>query len=181
MNLPPPSPEARIHSERVAARVSRLLERDGWLSFADYMAEVLYAPGLGYYASGTRKFGADGDFVTAPELSRLFGRCIAHQLADIGRHVSDGDVIELGPGSGRLAADVLEELCAQAALPQRYRLLEVSPDLAERQRNELRNRVPDFFGRIDWIAAPPEQWRGAVIANEVLDAVPPQASGSSAG
>jgi SAM-dependent MidA family methyltransferase len=134
---------------------------------------VLYAPGLGYYAAGTRKFGAAGDYVTAPELTSLFGAALAAQLAQILGHVPDGEIIELGPGSGRLAADILTAMAEQAKLPARYRLLEVSPELRERQRLHLAEKAPELRARIEWIDLLPERWQGAVIANELLDSVPP--------
>src|SRR5215831_15213303 len=144
--LPAPSTEARAHSSRVVAHVLRTIaEADGWISFADYMGEVLYAPGLGYYAAGTRKFGSAGDFITAPELSPLFGAAVAAQVAQILDELSElsgAEIIELGPGTGRLAADMLNALAERDRLPARYRLLEVSPELRERQRARLAESVP---------------------------------------
>jgi SAM-dependent MidA family methyltransferase len=171
--LPQPSALEREHSDRVVAPVVHMIaEEEGWISFADYMNAVLYAPGLGYYAAGAHKFGAAGDFVTAPELTPLFGRALAAQLAQVLAQVSEGDILEIGPGSGRLAADVLTTLAEQGALPARYLLLEVSPALRERQRERLAAQVGDLMGRVQWIDVLPERWRGAVVANEVLDAVP---------
>ena len=172
--LPPPSAAAQAHSSRVIAHlVQTIAEADGWISFADYMGEVLYAPGLGYYAAGTRKFGAAGDFVTAPELTPLFGAALATQLAQILQQVPGGEIIELGPGSGRLAADILTAMAKQERLPARYRLLEVSPELRERQRAHLTEKLPGLPARIEWIDLLPERWQGAIIANELLDSVPP--------
>jgi SAM-dependent MidA family methyltransferase len=172
--LPAPSAEAYAHSGRVAGHIARAIEAaGGWISFTDYMQQALYAPGLGYYAAGARKFGAAGDFVTAPELTGLFGVAVANELAEVLAAVPEGDVVELGPGSGKLAADILTALALRDALPRRYRLLETSPDLRERQRGHLLAHVPECMPRIDWIDAVPRPWRGAVIANEVLDAVPP--------
>lgn len=181
--LPPPDGDALEHSGRVIAFVRAEIERaGGWTAFADYMQAVLYAPGLGYYAAGARKFGASGDFVTAPELTPLFGQALASSLAPVVRSVADAEVIELGPGTGRLAADVLQALAARDSLPQRYCLLEVSPDLRERQRALLETEVPELMPRIAWLDRVPARWRGVVLANEVLDAVPPHVivrSGSS--
>ena len=145
----------------------------GWISFADYMGAALYAPGLGYYVAGARKFGPAGDFVTAPELTPLFGEALAAPIAAVLAQLPGSSVIELGPGTGRLAADVLAALAPRDALPERYCLLEVSPDLRERQREHLRDRVPDLLPRVEWIDVLPEHWRGALLANEMLDAVPP--------
>jgi len=171
--FPPPSAAERGHSDRLVAHlVHAIAEAEGWISFADYMHAVLYAPGLGYYVAGAHKLGVSGDFVTAPELTPLFGRALSAQLAQVLAQVSNGEIIELGPGSGRLAADVLTTLAEQGALPARYLLLEVSPDLRERQRGQLATQIPALMPRVAWIDALPERWSGAVIANEVLDAVP---------
>jgi SAM-dependent MidA family methyltransferase len=145
----------------------------GWISFADYMGAALYAPGLGYYVAGARKFGPSGDFVTAPELTTLYGETLATQVEAVLAQLPGGSVIELGPGTGQLAADVLSALAAKDALPERYCLLEVSPDLRARQREHLRNRVPVLLPRAEWIDVLPERWRGVLLANEMLDAVPP--------
>ena len=171
--LPTPSADARAHGDRVTAHIAKqIAAAGGWISFADYMAAALYAPGLGYYAAGTRKFGADGDFVTAPEMSALFGRAVAAQLDEVLAQVP-GDVIELGPGTGRLAVDILGALAVRNALPERYRLLEVSPELRERQRQLLQQKLPELLPRVEWIDVLPQRWQGVIVANEVLDAVPP--------
>jgi SAM-dependent MidA family methyltransferase len=172
--LPPLTADARAHSVRVCAHIARTIAMaDGWISFADYMGAALYAPGLGYYVAGARKFGADADFVTAPELTPLFGRALAAQAAEVLAQVPDAQLIELGPGTGRLAADMLLELAARDALPSSYFLLEVSPDLRERQLKHLQQRVPKLMQRVVWIDALPQEWHGVVVANEVLDAIPP--------
>ena len=172
--LPIPTHEALAHSARVVAHIERMIATsDGWISFADYMGAALYAPGLGYYVAGARKFGPAGDFVTAPELTALFGETLAAQIEAVLVQLPGSSVIELGPGTGRLAADVLTALASRDALPERYWLLEVSPDLRERQREHLRDRVPDLLPRVEWIDVLPGHWRGALLANEMLDAVPP--------
>jgi len=171
LRIPAPSADARVHSAKVLAHVrAAIAAAGGWISLAEYANMVLYAPGLGYYSAGARKFGADGDFVTAPELTPLFGGALAAQIAQILAH--GGEVIELGPGTGCLAADTLAALAAQDALPLRYLMLEVSPDLRDRQRAELERRVPRLLDRVEWIEVLPRRWRGVVLANEVLDAVP---------
>ncbi len=170
--MPAPTADACAHSAKVLAHVrAAITDAGGWISLAEYANAVLYAPGLGYYSAGARKFGADGDFVTAPELTPLFGGALATQVAQILAHTG-GEVIELGPGTGRMAADVLAALAAHDALPSRYLLLEVSPDLRDRQHAELERRVPRVLDRVEWIEVLPRRWRGAVLANEVLDAVP---------
>jgi SAM-dependent MidA family methyltransferase len=130
---------------------------------------ALYAPGLGYYAAGARKFGPAGDFVTAPEISSLFGQCLAGQIAEVLAHTG-GDILELGPGSGKLAEDILTALRERNALPDRYCLLEVSADLRERQRACLA-ALPEA-DRLHWLEALPETFTGVIIANEVLDVLP---------
>lgn len=172
-----PAPDAATlqQSARVRAHISAsIAQAGGWISFADYMGAALYAPGLGYYAAGAQKFGRDGDFVTAPELTPLFGATVAAQLAQVLVQTPQGTIIELGPGTGRLCADVLAALQRLDALPSRYLLLEVSPDLRERQRERIARSAPDALARVEWIDVLPRQWTGAIIANEVLDAVPPR-------
>ncbi|HEX5363869.1 MAG TPA: SAM-dependent methyltransferase [Gallionella sp.] len=171
-HLPSPSPEAAQHS----AQLTDLIRRDiaahgGWISFARYMELALYAPGLGYYTAGAHKFGEAGDFTTAPELSALFGRTLARQLAEIMAH-STPHILELGAGSGKLAADLLAELEQLGSLPDSYSILEISADLRERQQALLRERLPHLSGRVRWLDALPESFGGAMIANEVLDALP---------
>lgn len=135
------------------------------------MEMALYAPGLGYYAAGSAKLGAPGDFVTAPEISSLFGATLAAQIAEV-LDQTGGDVLELGAGTGRLAANVLAALAARDGLPARYRILEVSPDLRQRQQRYLQAHVPDLLDRIEWMDALPQRMTGVVLANEVLDALP---------
>lgn len=170
--LPSPDPAAAAHSQRMAERIADAILSEGdWIPFSRYMELVLYAPGLGYYAAGTRKFGAEGDFITSPEISPMFARCFALQAGAVLKAVG-GDVLELGPGSGIFAADLFEALKEQGTLPERYLLLEVSPDLKERQRELIAQRHPADLARFVWIDRLPEKIRGMVIANEVLDVVP---------
>ncbi len=170
--MPAPDPEALAHSERVRTLVvERIAAGDGFMSFADYMDAVLYAPGLGYYSTGTQKFGAAGDFVTAPELGSVFARCLARLAAAALRQLGGGAIIEVGGGSGALAADLL--LALRDAPPDQYLLLEVSGELRERQRRTLEAQVPDQLHRVSWLDALPAQpLPGVLLANEVLDALP---------
>ena len=173
-DLPKPDADARAHSARVAAAVARAIEREGgFLPFNRYMQLVLYAPGLGYYVAGARKFGAAGDFVTAPELTPLFGATLARQVSPILDATEDRDIVEFGAGSGKLAADLLNALAEADAAPRRYRIVEVSPELAQRQRATIARLAPKHADRIDWLQSPPDRVAGAVVMNEVLDAVPP--------
>jgi SAM-dependent MidA family methyltransferase len=169
-----------MHESAHAARVreairARIAAAGGWLSFDEYMQMALYEPGLGYYSAGARKLGAGGDFTTAPEMSPLFGRCLARHCADVLAACGGGDVLELGAGSGRLAHDVLLRLQDLGVPPARYRILEVSADLRDRQRQLLAGLPAALVARVEWLDAPPENpWRGALLANEVLDALPVQ-------
>ncbi|MDA8381783.1 MAG: SAM-dependent methyltransferase [Betaproteobacteria bacterium] len=170
--LPTPEPDALAHSARLIRTLAAEIQRSGgWLSFARFMEMALYHPGQGYYSAGATKFGAAGDFVTAPELSPFFGRALAAQVAQVLRETG-GDVLEIGPGSGQLAADCLLELERLGRLPARYRLLELSGELKARQRQTLASRVPHLLERIRWEDALPERFQGVVIGNEVLDAMP---------
>jgi SAM-dependent MidA family methyltransferase len=170
--LPVPGTEAAQHSARLVEFIRRdIAAQGGWISFARYMELTLYAAGLGYYTAGTHKFGAAGDFITSPELSPLFGRTIARQVAEIMAH-SSPHILELGAGSGKLAADMLAELERLDSLPASYAILEVSADLRARQRILLRERLPYLLDRVHWLDELPEKFSGTIIANEVLDALP---------
>lgn len=173
--LPEPGADERAHSDELTALIRNEITAQGAIPFARYMELVLYAPGLGYYSAGRTKFGAAGDFVTAPELGALFARTIARALAPTLRELgAEADFVELGGGSGAFALACLRELAAQDALPRRYRILEPSADLRERQRERLAAELPaDLAARAEWIARPPETpWRGVLFANEVVDALP---------
>jgi SAM-dependent MidA family methyltransferase len=166
--------EERAQVERVRERIAAEIDAaGGWIGFDRYMEIALYAPGLGYYSAGARKFGPGGDFTTAPEISRLFGGCVARQCAEILGALGRGSILEIGAGSGRLAADVLLRLDALGCLPERYLVLEISADLRERQRRSIADAVPHLARRVEWLDAPPDvAFDGVVLANEVLDALP---------
>ena len=136
------------------------------------MQHALYAPGLGYYAAGSTKFGAAGDFITAPEVSSVFGGVVARQCAEVLDQTDGGEILEYGAGSGKLAADVLTALRRMDALPSAYNILEVSADLRQRQEVRLRECVPDLVERVNWLDSPPAASCGVILANEVLDALP---------
>lgn len=172
MNLPQPSAEALEQSAALVARLQALIAAEGsWIPFSSYMAETLYAPGLGYYSGGSRKFGPGGDFITAPELTPLFGQALASQLQQV-MSLSAPHIIEAGAGTGLLAADLLLELELQGALPESYGILEVSGELRERQFDTLAAKVPHLAGRVHWLDTLPERFSGALVANEVLDVMP---------
>lgn len=171
--LPALDPEEQLHSEAVAALVhSELAAAGGWLSFERFMELVLYAPGLGYYSAGSRKLGRGGDFVTAPEVSELFGRCVAAQCAPVLR-ATGGEILELGAGTGALAAAILVALDVQGVLPERYAILEVSADLVARQRARLDKLPAHLRARVEWRERLPQApLCGVILANEVADALP---------
>lgn len=172
MKLPQPSPEALAQSGHLVDRLRSLIDsQGGWISFATYMAEALYTPGLGYYSGGAHKFGPSGDFITAPELTPLFGQALASQVQQI-MDLSAPQVIEAGAGTGLLAADLLLELERRGALPERYAILEVSGELRERQFDTLAATVPHLASRVHWLDGLPERFSGALVANEVLDVMP---------
>lgn len=174
--VPDPAPEAAAVSARLHARIAREIDaQGGWIPFARFMELALYAPGLGYYSAGAAKLGSDprdgSDFTTAPELTPLFARALARCVADL-LQGTGASILELGGGSGRLAADLLLALEALDSLPSRYDLLEVSADLRERQAATLARRAPHLKDRVRWLDALPEAIDGVVLGNEVLDAMP---------
>jgi len=170
--LPAPAPEAAAHSHALAERIAgEIAEAGGWIPFSRYMELALYEPGFGYYTAGSRKIGGGGDFVTSPEISPMFARCLAMQARQaMDRSVPE--ILEIGPGTGVLAADLYAELKAQGAAPRKVRLLEVSADLRERQRSLIAERHPDDLGRFEWLEGLPPAVSGFVVANEVLDVLP---------
>ena len=172
--LPPPSEEALQHSERLRALIlANIAAAGGAISFAEYMDLVLYAPALGYYSAGAHKFGAAGDFITAPEISPLFARCLANQCAQVLQLLNGGVVMEVGAGSGAMAVDLLAAMAKLKCLPEKYFILERSADLRERQHALLAEKVPEFLDRVEWMDRLPNQpIRGVVLANELLDALP---------
>ena len=166
--------DGAAHSARVREHLASAVNAaGGWLSFERFMGLALYAPGLGYYSGGAAKLGAGGDFTTAPEVSRLFGACVAVQCAEVLRKLSAGSVLEIGAGSGRLAVDLLARLEGLGQLPAKYWILEVSADLRQRQREHLEKWLPQLLHRVHWLDRPPEEaFDGVILANEVLDALP---------
>ncbi len=173
--LPALSPVELAHSEQLVLRIRDAIEAaGGWISFERFMEMALYEPGLGYYSAGSTKLGSEGDFITAPELSPLFSRCLANQCVEVLQSVPGGHILELGAGSGVMAADMLSELDARQRLPGHYFILEVSADLRDRQRSLLQQRIPHLIDRVEWLDCLPEEFRGVVLANEVLDALPVQ-------
>lgn len=169
---PSPTEEALEHSARLIESIRDEIDAAGPIPFDRFMEMALYAPGLGYYVAGGHKLGAAGDFVTAPEISPLFAACLAQPCRQILDLIGGGDILELGAGSGVMAADLLSRLESLGAVPDRYLILEPSPDLRERQCQTLAERVPGLRDRIVWLGRLPEAHRGVILANEVIDAMP---------
>ncbi len=174
MPMPEPDADAAASSARLQALIAGEIEQaGGWIPFSRYMELALYAPGLGYYSGGARKFGAAGDFVTAPELSPLFARALAAQVAQL-MAASAPRIIEAGAGSGALAVGLLLELERLGAAPERYDILELSGELRARQQAAVARGAPQLAERVGWLDTLPETFSGAVVANELLDALPVQ-------
>jgi SAM-dependent MidA family methyltransferase len=177
-DLPEPSADAQAASRALCERIlDRIADAGGWIPFVEFMDMALHLPGLGYYAGGAHKFGPSsegGDFVTAPELTPLFGQSLARQVAQI-TAASAPVVLEVGAGSGRLAADLLLALEALGALPDRYQILELSGELRARQHGTITAAAPHLASRVGWLDGLPERFAGCVVANELLDAIPTHA------
>ncbi len=171
--LPIPEDAALLLSEKLIQRIKALIkEQGGSIGFDQYMTTVLYEPGLGYYSAGSRKFGAEGDFVTAPEISSLFSQCLAYQCAQILNEIQYSAILELGAGTGVMARDILLELEQLDLLPRSYFILEVSADLRQRQQELLNDSIPHIAERVVWLDSLPEQpFNGLILANEILDAL----------
>lgn len=172
--LPELTAEQAAQCRAVQAVLREELAAHGdWLAFDDYLRIVLYRPGLGYYSAGSVKIGSAGDFVTAPEISPLFARCVAAHCAALLHTLADGCILELGAGTGRLALELLGRLASLDRLPERYRILEVSADLRARQHEMLQPLPEAVRSRVEWIdRVPVAEWCGIVLANEVADALP---------
>lgn len=172
-DFPMPDADALAHSERLKQLIMHEIHQTDSMSFAQFMQLALYAPGLGYYSAGARKFGPEGDFVTAPEISPLFSQCLAQQCQQILEQLPNADILEFGAGSGAMAATILQELIKNNIPPAHYYILEVSAELRQRQKNYLREQLPDFYQHIIWLDEfPTKKFRGVILANEVLDAMP---------
>ncbi len=171
--FPPPPAEALRYSAMLIEHIRAQVMARGAIPFADFMRMALYEPGLGYYMTGLRKFGADGDFITAPEVSPLFSFSLAEQCIDVMQHLPQASILEIGAGSGIMAADILRHLAERACLPPQYFILELSGELQQRQRETLQARVPAAAERVRWISTLDNlEFAGIVLANEVLDAMP---------
>lgn len=174
LDLPQPDASAIEHSAQLAALIrNTIAANSGWIDFSRYMQLALYAPGMGYYVAGAQKFGELGDFVTAPEISPLFAQSLANPVAAVLREMIQPHVVEFGAGSGKLAADLLLQLEVLNTLPEKYLIIELSPELQQRQSQTIMRHAPHLHERVTWLQQLPEQPVNAVVlANEVLDAMP---------
>jgi len=174
--LPQPDADALHHSAQLSLLIrDEIRASGGSIPFSRFMERCLYAPGLGYYSAGSTKFGAAGDFVTAPEIGPLFASCVAEAVAPVLQQLGpEAEFVEIGGGSGAFAEVMLKRLLALDALPARYAILEPSADLRERQRERLgRSLIPPVFDLVEWLDGPPDaEWNGVLFANEVIDALP---------
>ena len=171
--LPEPTAEQLKRSEQLRQLIIEdVLEHHGWIGFDRYMHHALYTPGLGYYSGPSWKLGTEGDFITAPLLGKLFGKCIARQCAQVLREMQSACLYEFGAGDGSLAVTVLEELEAVGAVPESYFIIETSASLKQRQESAISDLADGLRDRIRWLEHLPETICGIVLANELLDALP---------
>jgi SAM-dependent MidA family methyltransferase len=169
--LPDPPDELKLLSESLCAVIRNEIMDHGLIPFSRYMEMALYHPGLGYYSAGLHKLGETGDFVTSPELGSLFAACMARRIRQLGGHLGEYSRLEVGAGSGRLAADLLKHL-DEDHLPDRYMILDRSADLRQVQRRRIAAEAPALLDRVTWLDQPPrEPWQGVLLANEVIDAL----------
>jgi len=175
-HLPEPSQQAREHSEALVEMIhSEIAGAGGEISFAEFMQLALYAPGAGYYSGGLTKFGEAGDFTTAPEISALFSQSVASQCAQVIAELGHADILEVGAGSGIMAATILLELETHQQLPDRYYILELSAELRQRQTETIKQYCPQCLEHVQWLdALPVSGFRGVVLGNELIDAMPVQ-------
>lgn len=173
-SFPEPTAEILAHSEQLRHKIQQAIGTNkGRISFADYMNLALYAPQLGYYSAGLKKFGRQGDFITAPEISPLFSRCLALQCLQIMQQTQYTTLLEVGAGSGIMAIDIMLELQRHKQLPEQYLILELSAELRDRQQQAIKAKLPHLYERFQWLDSLPEKpFSGIVLANELLDAMP---------
>ncbi len=171
--LPKPNEKEAKRSQQLAALIRDRIKAQGDLiTFAKFMETALYEPGLGYYVAENIIFGAEGDFLTAPEISDLFGICIARQCTQVLQQINNGNILEIGAGSGVLAATILNDLAKHDSLPDKYFILERSERLRDKQLETIKNNAGSFADRVQWLSQLPESFTGVIIGNEILDALP---------
>ncbi len=181
LQLPEPGSAEQALSQNLQELIIKEINETGPITLARYMELALYAPSLGYYRNGSQKFGEQGDFVTAPELSPLFSYCVARQCQQILTCLLQGNILEFGAGSGIMARTILQSLAKTESLPQHYYILELSAELRHRQRQEFENQAPELLSHVIWLDQLPQNFRGVILANEVIDAMPVHRFGSYQG
>ena len=171
--LPQPDDEAQRTSDMLSKRIRQTIESsNGHIGFDDFMQLALYEPGLGYYAGAAEKFGRDGDFITAPELSPMFGASVARQCQEVLLRTK-GEIFEFGAGAGHLAANVLLELANLGSLPTKYTILELNAQMRERQCQTIKAVAPEQLNCTQWVSELPKRsLSGVILANEIVDALP---------
>lgn len=173
--LPEPSQDEYALSAQLAFEIVREIRELGSIPFSRFFDQALYHPTLGYYTGPQAVFGREGDFITAPLISDLFSRSLANQIIEIQSLIEDSthfQILEIGAGNGTMARDILLHLAKCGKLPEKYMILEVSPNLIERQKALIAEALPEFISQVEWIDEPPKQaWKGVIVANEVLDAL----------
>ncbi len=174
VTLPTPTPEALLFAQPLRDKICAEIDKQGGkINFPTFMEMALYTPNLGYYTSGKPIFGAEGDFVTAPELSPFFSRCLARQAQEVlSKLEGNGDILEFGAGAGTMATDILRELETLNCLPNRYFISELSHSLRERQRAHIQSHAPHLLDRVCWIDELPHIFSGVIFGNEIIDALP---------
>ncbi|WP_251359063.1 class I SAM-dependent methyltransferase [Kangiella sp. TOML190] len=172
-SLPFPDSKAITLSFELTQKIAQKILEQGAMDFETFMQMALYEPALGYYAAGQQKFGAAGDFVTAPEISPLFAQTFAHQFAQVFKQ-TDANLLEFGAGSGIFAADCLLELERLGETINSYSILEVSAELQARQEATLKKLAPHLLDKVQWLTSLPKNFSGVIFANEVVDAIPCQ-------
>jgi SAM-dependent MidA family methyltransferase len=171
--LPAPDSIAQQYQEQLLSVIKQhITDASGKITFADYMNLCLYAPGLGYYSAGSQKLGQQGDFTTAPEISPLFARTLSRHIRDVFQQLKQANILEFGAGSGKMAADILNELENNQCLPERYYIIEASADLRQRQQHTVKTMAPHLADKVTWLDTIPKNFVGVVLANEVCDAMP---------
>lgn len=174
-DMPAPTDDAIEHSKQLEALIREEISDKHTIPFSRFMELALYSPGMGYYSAGSKKLGAAGDFITAPEISPLFARCIAKQCEQVLPQLDKKQILEVGAGSGIMAADILLALDQSDHLPENYFILETSADLRHRQQTTINKDAKHLVNRVIWLDALPEGgFEGIILANELLDAMPVQ-------
>ena len=171
--LPAPDISAIKHSKKLLDLIKQEIDENQYISFSRYMELALYAPGLGYYSAGSQKLGRGGDFITAPETSSLFSKCLARQCAQVLAELDNKNIIEFGAGSGKMLVDILLELETINCLPDKYYIFDISAELKQRQQENIEKNIPHLAHLVSWLHELPENnFEGIILANEVLDAMP---------